>query len=314
MRWLMALCLALMLAGCAAPDGGEERAEQNSETSTTSGATPSSSSSSPPAAKDHPSDCEATVTKKGDQYRATCTVSRDFAPATGDDVTLRTGNGAIDAFDTTGKSTISMWGQGDTEAEARDRLASLQLETDSKTVIVFTDSWNNRGASIEAPVGGGQLDHLEASTGNGAVDVTGVTSKTLDVDSGNGAIDIQGSFESIHADTGNGAIDQSGPVGDMTLETGNGAIDAAPTARGGTWTFSSGNGAMDLEIVEGPTFGYDIQATTPNGGIEFELSETEPVGQQSARAKHERTTEFEGRAIQTTVTMTTGNGAIDVTS
>lgn len=313
MRWLIVLLIAAALSGCTVPEETDPTEPSTSQTETvtqTVTASPTTTGTSMP-----PTDgCAATVTRSGDRFIARCTVEHTLAPKAGSDVVLRTGNGAIDATDGSGDSTISLWGRGDTEAEARDALARIHLETDATTIIAFADKWQDMGADIDALVGGATLGMLEATTGNGAIDILNLIGKTLEADSGNGAIDITAAFDSIKADTGNGAIDQSGPVKDMELRTGNGAIDANPTALGGTWILNSGNGAMELVVEEGPTFGYDITATSPNGGIDFETTETEPVGQQSERAKHERTTGFESRTVQTTVTMTTGNGNLEISS
>ncbi len=58
--------------------------------------------------------------------------------------------------------------------------------------------------------------------------------------------------------------------------------------------------------------GYDVSADTVNGGISLGLSGAEPVGEQTRTSKHVRTDGFSGADIQTTVTVETVNGGIEV--
>lgn len=138
----------------------------------------------------------------------------------------------------------------------------------------------------------------------------------LDVkaDTSNGAITI-GHFRAtaLVAHTSNGAITVAGVARNVDLDTSNGAITAtlAPDSEG-AWRASTSNGAITLEVEEGRSLGYDVDATTSNGRITILLDDGD-LTTDERNHKHFTTEDFASRAHRATVTLETSNGAITVT-
>lgn len=103
---------------------------------------------------------------------------------------------------------------------------------------------------------------LEASTGNGAVDVAAGTDVTAS--SGNGAVRVVGATGSVHASSGNGDVTVDGAGGPVLASTGNGSVRAYTTI--GPVNASSGNGSIDVRM-QSLGARSDMAFSTGNGEV-----------------------------------------------
>ncbi len=265
------------------------------------------------------------------------------------DVTLATGNGHIDATpraDSTYRAVLELAAHADTEEEARAKLDEIRVEHSDDisdgTMEWRTrastpgNTWNNQSAHIEAEIptqielqdlsldtGNGALDATDLTgatagfdTGNGAIRLTGLTFDEATADSGNGQLSVDGgSYGALDLDTGNGQIEVEGArIGDLDASTGNGQIDVQGTPTGGAWSASTGNGQVEVVVPDTSQYGYDARGgTSPyTGTVTIDLADTEPVGEQEAHSKHERTTNYDERQVRTQIDVSTANGDVDI--
>lgn len=266
---------------------------------------------------------DVTVSRQGDRWVATKILTFDDASADRATVDLGTVNGAVTV--TRGGSNAhleaTLKAHGDTEQEARDRLQGMDVDQSAATAAGVLDysahgtvsgnQWNNRsiGLHLRLP---SILDALDVQITNGAVTVDDFQGGDWDLSTVNGAVDVEGAtVRSLDAGTSNGRVTLDATVDDLDASASNGQIVAdLRAAASGSWDLSTTNGAIELTVPEDADRGYDATASTTNGAITFDFQETEEVGQQSSKDRHERTTGYDGRAIQTTVDLDTVNGNI----
>jgi len=105
--------------------------------------------------------------------------------------------------------------------------------------------------------------HLDASTGNGLIDVAG-TGANVDASSGNGAVRVTGATGTVQANTGNGDVTVEGAGGAVTATTGNGTVHAYTAV--GPVTASSGNGDVDVRMQSVASHG-PMDFSTGNGSV-----------------------------------------------
>lgn len=302
MNWVaIVAALAVPLAGCVDADfaGGEDEAGHTSQ----------------------PGEVSAQQQSNG-RWIARRTDSAEGAFASGGDVRAVTVNGAVSVgvgshSGFTAKALL--WAYGDSETEARDRLEAMRLRIGSGAdAQVTAPDWHDRGGDAILRVPVGDVGDVTAKTTNGAITIDDLQASTVDADTSNGAIDCDVSAQQLALRTTNGAITCTATVRDADLSTSNGQIDVELRPSGtGTWDLDTTNGAIDLQVVEDSGIGYDVRGETTNGGITFDFSDTETVSSQSTftgGSRHERTHGFSSRAIQTTITLDTGNGSIEAGS
>lgn len=303
----------LAFAGCVEEEPGEPETEQT-DAPETSTATSQPSSSSAPTPSAAPKGCDPTVTKAGDQYVARCALQYHLDYTGAKDAGFETGNGDVSFGNGPGRADVSLWGRGDTESEALERLSELTVTATATHIeVTAEDGWTQQGADIAASTQSA-VGEVAIRTGNGEINVD-VTSTSQTLETGNGDVETSSAIGDLAIMTGNGDITVDGDVGDMSLSSGNGEIDAdvVPVASAG-WSLETGNQEILLRIKEDTTRGYDITAMTGNGEITFETQETAPGGQAGYGMASEKTTGYETRAIQVDVDLFTGNGDIDVRS
>lgn len=279
----------------------------------------------------------------------TITLTGGVGSASTLDVEFATGNGHLDATpraDSTYRVVVELAGHGETEDEARQKLDEIRVnhsdDVAGGTMTLRTrattpdNNWNNQTAHIEGEIptqlalgslsmdtGNGAIDATDLSggtasldTGNGGVDLNGLTFDDAEASSGNGQIRVDGgAFGALGIDTGNGQVDVEGAqAGDLSASTGNGQIDISATPTGGSWSADTGNGAIDITVPDTARYGYDAQGDTSayTGTVTIDLADTEPVGEQEAHSKHERTTDYDSRDVTTQIGASTGNGDVDI--
>ena len=147
------------------------------------------------------------------------------------------------------------------------------------TVTVRAETTGNARANVVILAPSNTV--LEAVTGNGAIDIVGISGVSKVV-SGNGRVDVAGAASDLKVTTGNGAISVTGAVGRFDLLTGNGAITLQASGEidllsgNGSIKFEgelvasgqnkavSGNGSIDLALLGTPNVTLDLEARSGN--------------------------------------------------
>ncbi len=194
-------------------------------------------------------------------------------------------------------ASVMAWARGDTEQEARDRLeaveVTLSVSDGHLEAMADSDSWEQRGADIEARVPPSTTLEGNAGTTNGQITLDELAVQDFSVGTTNGQ--IEGSLTaagSFSAGTTNGEIDLAlEPTGDLSLDAGN------------------TNGDIQLDLLESDQIGYIVDASTSNGEISESMDEASLDGDEQAATL--RTQNAQNREIQVQGTASTTNGDID---
>lgn len=235
-------------------------------------------------------------------WKATRTEIGHVPFAAGDDVEASTAAGAVTVNDRgsgQAKASANLWARGDTEKGARDRLATLRFELGGPGVqahVVSPGPWTDKGGSITIQLPTKDVDQLTVDVSAGAIAVSGIHAGSMSLETSAGAVTVTGKVNELDVSSSSGAIDLN--------------IDAMAS---GTWTASTSAGAIVLEVTESSQRGYDMQASTTAGSIQFDFDDTEVVSSNPGYAggsRHERTNGYSGRAIQTEIDLTTSAGQI----
>lgn len=198
-------------------------------------------------------------------------------------------------------------GQGHTEDEARaeSRRFDPVVQGAPGRVLAYEphrhgEFWGERRAwmSVRILVPASTLVEADLGTGTGKVVVDGPRLAGLDASTGTGSITLSPSWAE-------GALD---------LSTGTGRIEGRFPALGdATFDASTGTSGIELAVPGDERHGYAIDASTGTGGIRLELPDLDSAEQ--SRGHHEATTrDFDSRAVKVRMDLSTGTGAITVTS
>lgn len=257
------------------------------------------------------------------KYEFTSTFSGEFA---GNEIPLRivTGNGKVEVrtWDQPGyQALVLVKARGSNEADARNRARDA-----------FTARANEQGFDLEARrVDFGDLSvhvtlnvpsnrryRLEARTGNGHVDLEGLTVTDGRVHTGNGRVTCRGGqSEKLTIRSGNGSLDVETDAAELEAETGNGSLNIAPTgARRQSLRLSSGMGSVRVSLRRlGPGAGFKVEAHTGMGGVSVGLPNL--VYDRDSRTianKHviARTVNFEQATAPVIIVARTGMGSVSI--
>lgn len=152
---------------------------------------------------------------------------------------------------------------------------------------------------------------LKAHATNGAIEVSGLDTDELTIDTTNAKVRVSDvTAEVLSVDTTNGDIDvEASGTREVVLDTTNAQITATITpADDGTIEVDTTNGAVDLRVPEDGQHGYDATADTTNGQITIELQDGETSYDEDREDARFRTNGYDGRGIQTQITMDSTNG------
>jgi hypothetical protein len=230
------------------------------------------------------------------------------APAGKGSVELKTVNGNVrQAAATPPRIEARLWARGDTEQQARDRLATVSVEFSLQTApqlalraeVVTTegpDSWNDKGGDL----------HLDLPAS--------VTLSSADLASTNGGITTQGlAIDQLATRTTNGDLVAKGTVSSWNGRTTNGDASAdlqAPMATG-TFDVATTNGGISMVLREDASHGVDAVGHTTNGDVAFRFADAGPVGPQSDTDGHVQTAGYASKDVQTALRLASTNGAIE---
>jgi len=154
---------------------------------------------------------------------------------------------------------------------------------------------------------------LDIELGSGDVLLRDVEARSLSVDTGSGDIDLEAvRAETIRLDSGSGDQTIDVIAGSLTSSAGSGDLDGAFTPAGvGQVTIERGSGDVDLQLLEGSSFGYDIVAQAGSGDVSIGLKDGR-LAQDDDHAATFRTSDFASRADRVTMGIDTGSGDINL--
>ncbi|MHB8633749.1 MAG: DUF4097 family beta strand repeat-containing protein [Thermoplasmatota archaeon] len=235
---------------------------------------------------------------------------------------------------------------GATEAEARQRLATMHLDvTDQVEGGVlhigeagrFDDNppslttANERSLDLAVHLDGALAYDLSGDTGGGDLSLSDLHGTTLHGNTGGGTISGSGlSFgdaalttgggsvstttfgaQNLVVTTGGGAIDVQAEAVDARLESGGGALTAnlRPTASG-SFTLHTGGGSVDATLARQTGIAYDVRATTGGGTASVSLHDAPSDG--TGGDVHARSPDWATATIQSTVDASSGGGSVSV--
>lgn len=353
MRLLLALCVLSLLAlpGCIGGSFGAGGSTRIPEVSVPTGHGVAAGTASGHGAPQVDAGT-LKVTHEGYRWyaRQTIVVQNGFSGADRAALSLAAFNGGLSVTGTTDggyKGTVRLEANGNSEQDARDAFASMELRTPDSLqgasltfglhVVTTTNAIPNnsgRGATIDLEIPRGPVYNLGADTSNGPITVHGLRAETVAVDTSNGPISVADvtadelnldtSNGPITAkpfatgkgvfDTSNGPIDVQGTADDLTLDTSNGPIDARlQPAHSGHYGLDSSNGQILLKLKGDASTGFDATASTSNGQATISLLGGEPVGHQEDTDAHVRTAGYDGKAVRTSIGADTSNSDLRIT-
>lgn len=318
---IVALLLVVSLSGCVVSEDGADQSP------VTGGSPPSGSNAGSAALHGTPKRTEGgvTVTRQGDQYVATKTVTftNDFGGAAGAVVELTTKAGGIDVESGSGggyRIVATLRSHASTDAAARNGLERLSVTHSDKlgsnlalaTTVHFPSNANGLSGGISASFPTAPAYRLDLDTNSGGIDVADLRGPLVDAQTSSGGIDLDGTFDVVKARASSGGISLRGKAGDVDAVTGSGGVDGelAPL-RTGTWHFEAGSGGVEVGLERGNA-GFDVEARATSGSVDVDMRSTEEVGSQSAKHVHVRTTNFSSASMKVTVTAETGSGGVSV--
>lgn len=322
-RPAIALLLVALLSGCVAEDGtpiGDAPGD------IPAGEAPAGTNAGSAASHGSPqrTESDVTVTSNGGNHQArkTVTITNDFGGATAADVSLSTHVGGVSAADWGEggyKVVATLSASGDTEQEARSRLAQMK--------VTHSESLSNgrlvlRTDIPSGPGGGGISVHLPPEpsyrltmgAGTGGLAVEGLGGSVLTMDTGTGGIVAAGAFNTATLSADTGGIELEGTYNTLRVLTDVGGVSGTVTASAsGTHTYDVGTGGIDVRLTGGADHGYDVEASVGTGSVDIDLDDGTDVGTQSRTHKHVRTAGYDAKAVRVKLTAEAGIGGIDIT-
>ena len=203
-------------------------------------------------------------------------------PATVTTLTTNSGGGNATVTGTTGPVTLST---GDGDLSVTHASGPLTLNTASGSIAVSAI----RSKTLSASSGDGSIQvtgvtsatAITANTDSGSIDWSGIATTTLTASTGDGDIQAKGvTSHTITADTDSGSIDWSGIATDALIaSTGNGNIAIAFTSVPSDVRVNTNSGTITLLLPPGKTK-YHVRANTDSGTV------TDTLPQQQTSSGH----------------------------
>ena len=170
----------------------------------------------------------------------------------------------------------------------------MRIEQDGNRITIAVRhpdhafDWVRGGRSARLIVSAPATSDLNARSGDGSVDVEGITGHIelftgdgsirgnrlageLKLATGDGSIRVSEASGTLSAQTGDGSVNVEGALSGVTVRTGDGTVTlvASPgSAATDDWTISTGDGSVTLELPD--PFSADLDAHTGDGRISVE--------------------------------------------
>ncbi|MDD5502320.1 MAG: DUF4097 family beta strand repeat-containing protein [Candidatus Thermoplasmatota archaeon] len=239
----------------------------------------------------------------------TITITNDFAGADMCALNLNMyGNIQLNTWNENGyKFIISVQGQGSTSSEALENLNSITIDSQDEfssgtlnlSVVSSADDgdWTGKSAEISAFLPSEpQLFIATLTAASGEITVNGVHGNMLAASVAMGSIEISGDISILSAGKAMGNID----------------VTSFSTSSGSCFLYTA-YGQINLKVMNGPEYGYNVTAETGIGTVDIQLSNTEASGEQSQNSKHVITVDYDSKEIQILVGLSCmGGGTITV--
>jgi DUF4097 and DUF4098 domain-containing protein YvlB len=161
--------------------------------------------------------------------------------------------------------------------------------------------------SVEATDVEGTID---LRSGDGRILASRVNGQ-LTVRTGDGSIQIEDVSGSVDADSGDGSVNVAGQLQALDVRTGDGSVDVDATdgsAMKSDWRLTTGDGSITLRLPSG--FNAEVEAHTGDGRIR--VDRIDPPARQDEDDRRRRDVRGRLGSGGQTISLRTGDGAIDV--
>lgn len=202
----------------------------------------------------------------------------------------------VDASEGQAAVRLHAWARGETEAEARERVRSIEtaieIAGNRTEVHARATTWDDRGVNVDVALPAGTGTDLDLETTDGQVNAYAdrVTGGQLEVTNGRLLAGLRGQGELELSGTNGPIRAQFAPTGDAKLLA------------------EVENGPIELGLLETEEIGYVVDAETTHGRITESMEEASLEG--SAQEATLRTDEADARAIQVTGRAESTNGNV----
>jgi len=182
-------------------------------------------------------------------------------------------------------------------AGTRDAIDSIEIDVDQDGDRIRLSArkqpehafdWTFGGRSASLVVNVPAESDLQARTGDGSLDVEGLTGRVdlrsgdgtirgrrlageLKMATGDGSINLSDASGTLSAQTGDGSVSVEGTLTAVRVHTGDGTVTMAVASGSETttdWTIATGDGSVRLELPD--DFSADLDAHTGDGRISVE--------------------------------------------
>ena len=213
--------------------------------------------------------------------------------------------------------------------EAAERI-DVRIEQDGDRIIVGVRhpdnafDWVRGGRSARLIVSAPAATNLNARSGDGSVDVEGLTGRIelhtgdgsirgnrlageLKMGTGDGPIRLSEARGTLTAQTGDGSVNLEGALSGVTVRTGDGTVmlvASAGSAATEDWSISTGDGSVTLDLPD--AFSAEVDARTGDGRIAVDNLTISRVSGRMARNRIRGQLGDGGRLLR----IRTGDGSI----
>jgi DUF4097 and DUF4098 domain-containing protein YvlB len=258
------------------------------------------------------------------RYEFTYELTGEFPAASGPvPLRIQTGNGKaiVQAWDEPGwKAVIQVKARGNNEEDARSRArdAYSVKSTSGFELEARRHDWTDLAVNVTLNVPRTGLYSVETRTGNGRVEVHGITIADGRITTGNGHLVCNAaSAEQLNLRSGNGSVEIEGDIMMIDAGTGNGSMTVRPRgARSQNFRLQTGNGSIKVDASTlSADAGFKVEAHTGMGGINLSMPgliydrDIRTVGHKHIIG---RTANYEQASVKVTLAAKTGMGSVTV--
>jgi hypothetical protein len=213
--------------------------------------------------------------------------------------------------------------KGITDAEAEENLDDFEFDLDETLVLgrrklvlrhnVVQTRTSLYSVSLEVKLPADTVIDLDLRASNGGISLAEIEGGVFDLGTSNGRMTFDDVTASrIDAGTSNGGIYGILEAPDTSISTSNGKIELRlPCTASGRYVLRTSNAAVDLRVSSQLDVGYDLDMSTSNGAIDFDMPGlVYSVNQRTI--KRARTEGFTGKSVQIIIEASTSNAGMDV--